>query len=329
MGDLALHASEPMRRRSRIHLFRPADRVRVRADTNSDTPIAPEEPVGQNPPDGAVIDYLLAQPARGPVTLEIRDASGALVQTLSSEPAKPPAAERYFAKDWLRPTPPLATSGGLHHALWNLHWTRPPVLSADYAIATAYGRGVTLSPQGPLALPGVYTVTLRVDGRSETTRLTLTADPRAPIDGAALRASLDLSRIIAGNLAVARRGYGEMAVVHSQALALGSPADPAVGDLVKHSAPPDDGGFRPLAGVLATIENDLEGTDLAPTQPQRDAVAATARHIADLSTAWAATRDGELATVNASLIRAHLKPIAIPPEDQLVISLPDDGEDLP
>jgi hypothetical protein len=33
--------------------------------------------------------------------------------------------------------------------------------------------------------------------------------------------------------------------------------------------------------------------------------------------------------VNASLTRAKLKPIVIPPPDQLVIALPDGGEDLP
>ena len=96
MGDLALlrqsdEATGP------VHLFRPADAVRVRANTNHDTPISPEEPAGQNPPDGAVIDYALARPAKGPVTIEIRDASGALVRELSSEALRPPTAERYFA----------------------------------------------------------------------------------------------------------------------------------------------------------------------------------------------------------------------------------------
>jgi photosystem II stability/assembly factor-like uncharacterized protein len=332
MGDLALLRQSDVAT-GPIHLFRPADTVRVRANTNSDTPIAPEEPVGQNPPDGAVIDYLLAEPAHGPVIIEIRDAAGALVQTLSSAPAREPPAERYFAKAWLRPTPPLATSPGLHHALWNLHWTRPPVLSADYSISTAYGRGVTLSPQGPFAMPGVYTVILKVDGRSETTRLNLTPDPRAPIDAAALRASLDLSRVIADSLAAARRGYGEMAVTHSAALALGTPADPAlaaaVADLVKHTAPPAEDGFLPSAGILAAIETALEGTDLAPTGPQRSVVAATSHHIAELSAAWAATRGGELARVNAALVHDHRLPITVPADDDLVISLPDGGEDLP
>ncbi len=47
------------------HLFRPQVAYRVRGNLNRDTPLPPEEPVGKNPPDGAVIDYYLkAAPAR-------------------------------------------------------------------------------------------------------------------------------------------------------------------------------------------------------------------------------------------------------------------------
>ncbi|HET6762808.1 MAG TPA: hypothetical protein VFH27_04025, partial [Longimicrobiaceae bacterium] len=54
-------------------LFRPATALRVRWNLNTDTPIPPDEPSGQNPPEGAPIDYWLRSPARGPVTLEIVD----------------------------------------------------------------------------------------------------------------------------------------------------------------------------------------------------------------------------------------------------------------
>ena len=44
-------------RRVPIRLFKPAAAYRVRRDTNTDTPLPPDEPAGENPPDGAVIDY--------------------------------------------------------------------------------------------------------------------------------------------------------------------------------------------------------------------------------------------------------------------------------
>ena len=42
-----------------VHLFHPAEAIRVRADENKDTPWPPETPLGQNPPTGVIIDYWL------------------------------------------------------------------------------------------------------------------------------------------------------------------------------------------------------------------------------------------------------------------------------
>src|SRR5258708_36670982 len=68
-----------------VHLFTPAAAYRVRRDTYTDTPMPPDEPMGQNPPDGAIIDYFLPRPASGPVTLEILDSQGKLVRQYSSD----------------------------------------------------------------------------------------------------------------------------------------------------------------------------------------------------------------------------------------------------
>src|SRR6185369_3049432 len=45
------------------HLFAPQVAYRVKRNVNSDTPLPPEEPVGQNPPDGAIINYYLKENA--------------------------------------------------------------------------------------------------------------------------------------------------------------------------------------------------------------------------------------------------------------------------
>ncbi|MDB5480663.1 MAG: hypothetical protein JWO83_1716 [Caulobacteraceae bacterium] len=187
------------------HLFEPSPAVRVRANVNRDTPISPEEPGGRNPSAGAVIDYWLPSPAKGPITLDIVDASGALVQRLTSEPPARRRAEVYFAPDWLRPTPPLATSAGLHRTVWNLRWSRPPAIAFDYSISTAAGADTPASPQGPLALPGDYTAVLSVDGVRSRAPLRLVQDPRSRVGPADLAASLEFSQAIAADLALARR----------------------------------------------------------------------------------------------------------------------------
>ena len=57
-------------------LFKPQTALRVRGNLNTDTPLPPDEPAGENPPDGAMIDYFLPKDATGPVTIEIKDGKG-------------------------------------------------------------------------------------------------------------------------------------------------------------------------------------------------------------------------------------------------------------
>ncbi|HRG96972.1 MAG TPA: hypothetical protein PLR99_12035, partial [Polyangiaceae bacterium] len=58
----------------------------------TDTPIPPDEPRAENPPDGAVIDYHLSRDAQR-VTLEIVDAAGRVLRTFSSEDPTPAPAD--------------------------------------------------------------------------------------------------------------------------------------------------------------------------------------------------------------------------------------------
>ena len=57
-------------------LFAPQLATRVKRSVHTDTPFPPEEPAGQNPPDGAVINYYLKEKSPTPVVLEILDSAG-------------------------------------------------------------------------------------------------------------------------------------------------------------------------------------------------------------------------------------------------------------
>src|SRR5205814_103039 len=104
-------------------LFKPQAAYRVRQNTNTDTPIPPDEAAGVNPPDGAIIDYMLAADAPGRVTLEILDAAGRLVRRYASddpiERADPTTAP--VPVYWYRPPQTLSAAAGLHRFLWDLH----------------------------------------------------------------------------------------------------------------------------------------------------------------------------------------------------------------
>ncbi len=98
-GFWILDDIEPLRQITRATsanavLFAPASAMRVRWNKNSDTPMPPDEPVGQNPPDGAIIDYVLREASAPPVTLEILDSAGKVVRRYSSQDRRREAARR-------------------------------------------------------------------------------------------------------------------------------------------------------------------------------------------------------------------------------------------
>src|SRR5207248_7545631 len=148
---------------------------------NTDTPIPPDEPTAENPPDGAVIDYFLSQTPNGPVTLEILDARGNLVRRYSSAD-KPAPSEDDLKKIsvplyWIRMPQTLSAEAGAHRWVWDLDYAPPDALHYDYPIS-AIPHDTPREPHGPRALPGHYTVRLTVDNHIFTVPLTLKMDPR-------------------------------------------------------------------------------------------------------------------------------------------------------
>ncbi len=162
-------------------LFTPGVTYRVRRDTNTDTPLPPGEPAGENPPDGAIIDYALPAGIQGPVQLEIIDARGTVVRQYSSTGAVTPTAaelaEQLIPPYWPQMNRPLPATPGMHRQIWDLHYTAPEAIRYEYPISAVPHRTPTV-PQGPLALPGTYTVKLIAAGHSYTAPLTITMDPR-------------------------------------------------------------------------------------------------------------------------------------------------------
>jgi len=160
------------------HLFPPRPTYRFPRNTNTDTPLPPEEPAGKNPPDGAILYYYLKSAAAGPMTLEVFDASNKLVRRFSSDDKAAPVDPLLNVPTyWLRPFQPLETTAGMHRFVWDLHATPsgggrggPPI--------SAVIHDTPAGPQGEWVPPGNYTVKLTVDGQTYTQSLTIKADPR-------------------------------------------------------------------------------------------------------------------------------------------------------
>jgi photosystem II stability/assembly factor-like uncharacterized protein len=162
------------------HLFKPQVAYRVLWNQNHDTPLPPEEPGGQNPPDGAIINYYLGNGA-GAVTLEIFDANKKLVRRYSSAD-KPAAVDENtltIPSYWIRPPQILSGQAGSHRFIWDLRHPPPAKAKARYGMAAIYRN--TPGPQGPMVAAGQYTIKLTVDGDSQVQPLTVKADPRVAV----------------------------------------------------------------------------------------------------------------------------------------------------
>ena len=195
-------------------LFRPATAVRVDNDSFSGTPLPPEEPTADNPPNGAMIDYFLPS-AAGAVQLEVFDAQQNLVRRFSSEghsreeqiPGKYlplPVAER-----WLPKPEVLEKTAGMHRFVWNLTWGSSGGPTADEDAEYH-------SPSGPKVVPGIYQVRLTVDGKIQNQSLTVIMDPRSPATPQILAQQLQLGQQIFSETTEVRRVMAEIGSAQKQ-----------------------------------------------------------------------------------------------------------------
>ena len=158
-------------------LFRPADAFLLPPYSENGTPQPRDEPLAENPPYGAIIDYYLKAAAGAPVTLEILSPAGEVVRRYSSEDKVTPVDPNTLdiPASWVPAPVMLPASAGMHRWTWNL---RPPP-PADSARGGGGGAAVFGGRGVPPVLPGTYTVRLTVGGQQLTQPLRVKADPRA------------------------------------------------------------------------------------------------------------------------------------------------------
>jgi photosystem II stability/assembly factor-like uncharacterized protein len=242
-----------------VSLYRPEDAWRVQWDKWTDTPLPPDEPAGQNPPDGAVIDYWLKAAVPGPVVLEILDGAGKLVRRYSSTDPTPPVKDTgNWPAYWIRPLRAPAATAGAHRFVWDLHYTPPKAFDWFYPIAATPG-DTAVEPKGPWVMPGTYTVRLTVGRVVRTQPLVVKMDPRVKT----LRPGLERQ------FTTSMRLYDAIARVHDEIVRLeaGAPApqvrpeEPAPWADARTPAAALRRLHEQLLGLFATVqEADVEPT---------------------------------------------------------------------
>src|SRR6266849_1081866 len=175
-------------------LFHPQTALRVRWNMNTDTPLPPDEAAGENPPDGAMIDYYIGSAGTGPVTVEINDDAGALVRRYASaDPMPTPDPMLAIPPYWVRPPQRLASERGVHRFLWDMRYAPVPGVQPNYPIAAVY-RNTSPAATSPWTMPGNYTVVLTVNGKKYSQPMVVRMDPRLKTPTADLAEQFRLSK---------------------------------------------------------------------------------------------------------------------------------------
>jgi photosystem II stability/assembly factor-like uncharacterized protein len=314
------------------HLFAPQMTYRVRRNNNTDTPLPPEEPAGQNPPDGAMFDYWLKSAASAPVVLEIRDAAGNLVRRFSSADKPEPvnAKELNVPMYWIRPARVLSAAAGMHRFVWDLHYPEPDVLEHEYPISAIY-HDTPRYPLGAAVLPGQYNISLTVDGKHYTQPLHLRMDPRVKTSPDDLHSQFELDRKIADALHRDYQALQQVRSLRSQLKALTERRpSPEIAKTIaaleaKAAALEGDGGGygtrflstpegRSLARLntgLGAVLSALDSADAAPTTQQSGMFADLEKALTAQLASWEQMKSKDVADLNAQLSKAGLPVIDV------------------
>jgi hypothetical protein len=299
-------------------LARPARATRVRGNTNTDTPLPPDDPAAANPPDGAILSYWLGAAAAGPVRLEIHDDAGALVRTFSSEdPPDVPIPGRNIPDYWIRPPQVLSSAPGMHRFVWNLREADPVGVEFGYPIA-AVPMNTVKEPGGPWVLPGNYAVTLVVNGKRYNQPLSVRMDPRVKTPALALVRQHALSVRMVQGLKKVTAALEELRALRAKVKAAQTGASGAAATALaqfdgKAAALEGSAGgahsLGRLGGELAGLYGTLQEADVAPTTQTLAAIAERDATLREVLARWAALRGTELAALDATLRAAGMEEI--------------------
>ncbi|MGB7585996.1 MAG: hypothetical protein WBM11_14210, partial [Terriglobales bacterium] len=307
-------------------LYQPGTAMRVDNDVFLGSPLPPEEPTADNPPNGAIIDYYLKD-AASQLKLEIFDANQMLVRSFSSGGKELKLPPMPIAERWFRKPETLEKTAGMHRFIWNLGGGSSgsdgaPLDEDDY-----------FAPHAPRVVPGFYEVRLTIDGKSWTQPLKVVMDPRCAATPDELTRQFKLGGTIFAETLLSRQALAEIQSVQKQLGDVEQKLGAGQADLkagvtqvqAEITRILDGGGVSSGSAGLKDANSELtaalrvvESSDREiPSQANalyEQSDQETKARIAD----WAKLRAGGLTQLNNQLKQAKLAPIAIAEIERMV-----------
>jgi hypothetical protein len=295
--------------------------------------------MGDNPPDGAVIDYYLKSAPSREITLDILDADGNRVRHYSSNAMSRNELLPNVPEYWFAPDPVLSKTPGVQRFAWDLRYENPTILPysyygnildyveytlADHAIP---GQTPRIQPEGPIAAPGNYTAVLTANGRTSRQSFTVTMDPRVHASQADLQEQLALAQKTVRGLAVSTDAYQQAAALRSainaRAATAGLPGEIAdalkkAGEAafgVQDGVPANPGPARPGIGPVnrdfARVYWMIESGDSRPSETAKAAVQELCDALDKGFDAWRTLNGQTIPALNAQFAARKLAPLPI------------------
>ena len=305
-----------------LHAFapRPAVRWQYREEFHEKGP-------GQNPVHGASVDFWVKNKPKGEVTLEIRDAKGVKVRTLSSKKREPDFAEDDPDAPDEEPKAALTAEAGMLRAEWDLNAERPARVKGTKAEYS--------SDTGARVPPGIYTLELNVDGAKVKTTLEVKPDPRISIPASVLESQYAFADRVSGKIGRlvgtvdAMRSVREQLAARIKALASDPKSAPWIADANKAQEKALS-LERELHNPEAQVEYDIlaKGAKLLsrlnmvfattiygdgePTQGMREVLELLSRTFDDVAARWQAFVSADLAKLDTSAQQAGQGAVIVP-----------------
>jgi photosystem II stability/assembly factor-like uncharacterized protein len=302
-------------------LYQPQTALRLHYPTEFDK----RQPVGENPPAGAIINYFLKTAAKDEVTLDILDAQGKLVRHLSSKEKK----ENDQPPEWpdqVETPRTIPAAEGMNRFAWDLHYDDPIQTPGAFY----YGEG----PRGPLALPGNYQVKLTVAGKSQTAPLHLAIDPRIKDAEAALPKQFEVSSMVVTRIGELHQAINEIRDVKTQIQSLHKrfgteerlkPALTAADELAKKMSAVEEQliqvNMKGSEGNLAfpnmlneafySFSLTIQAADYGPTQPQHEVFKMLSGRLNEQLKKWAQLKADEVPKIAALIKQMELPAISV------------------
>ncbi len=263
---------------------------------------------GENPPKGAIVDFYQASPQKGAPALQVLDANGRVIRTVSGTHKVKGKGEPY-----------VPNKVGINRYVWDFTEDAP---MKWYGAAKEDYQG---PKSGPTVVPGVYTIRMTLSGRELSQSLTVKPDPRDAWTQAQYEAGYAFARkystvygkidevlnnldAIKKALASASTAAKGNASLESQIATAQQGWDPVFGAFTADYKNDEDSIQRPGSLRESVPRGGFGGPQLPPTAEQLD----FAKRFDDAYNAAIAQYNGyvtSLGSLQAALKAAGLRPI--------------------